>query len=98
MAEEEAAAPNNKAALREGESARARFYRHKDKVLAGRTVKSLEEAGAFSGGPGSGIGVMFAQIRNVSDRLGQDPDDESALAEGVKVLDAMDAELKRLAG
>lgn len=95
MSEKTTADP--RAARREGDSAQARFYRRKDEVLGGKTVKDLEALGAFSGGPGSSLGAMFGQIRSLTDRLNQAPDDEEALQAGLQVFASMESELDRLA-
>lgn len=89
-----------KAKLREGDSARAKFFRHKDSVfgdgkvgnkLAGVYVDLDPSKGLTEEGSKVMEALMpaFKEVRTVIEELNKDPEDQAALERGVAVLDGM---------
>lgn len=79
---------------RQGDSASARFYRHKDKVLGHRSVKAVSDL--LREESGKGLLSMHAGVRTILLALEENENDEEALARGIDLLDRIDAEITRL--
>lgn len=92
---------SEKAKLREGDSARARFFRRKDELFGpDGGVKALHAVIYKDGNPENGpseegnrametIMPFFKDVRSSIDALNASPDDESAYALGVQRLEAL---------
>lgn len=89
--------------LREGNSARARFFRRKDELFGpDGGVKALHAVIYKDGNPENGpsdegnkameaIMPFFKDVRSSIDALNSNPDDESAFSTGVQRLEALKA-------
>lgn len=92
-----------KAKLREGDSARARFFRHKDDLFGSDGgVKLIQSFLYQDGDPEKGVSEeknkimesimpLFKDVRASIDELNANPDSEEALKTGIQRLDALKA-------
>jgi hypothetical protein len=77
-----------KAELREGGSARARFYRKKDELLDFH----MTQVAAFSRAEPRKFEPMmtlFVRVRSLKERLDRDTEDEAALSEAIEAMESL---------
>lgn len=92
----------DKAKLREGDSPRARFYRHKDEVFGSQDagMKALTARIYVDGDPGKGMTErggkamdqlmpIFKEVKTVIEELNANPDDENLFTKGKETLDRL---------
>jgi hypothetical protein len=80
--------PEGKAMAREGDSARARFYRKKDELLDW----TMDQVRVFTKEHPNEFAPMleiFIKIRNLKNRLDENNDDEAALSEATLLMQSL---------